>query len=141
MKQKSFVLQNDKLLCPLCYLPHLLFKCRKYLELSVSDKLNCVRKFQLCFNCLGKHKIALCTKLNKKCKSCSLNHHSTLCNKSFSHQNTLGDKSEINSSSKQNEQQEKNDLVCNSTGASEREGGGARNYVKESFDKSVCHSF
>lgn len=52
-KQKSFVLQMDTLNCPLCNQPLLLFRCKNYLDLSPEGKLNQVRKFNLCYNCLS----------------------------------------------------------------------------------------
>ncbi|GBM20086.1 hypothetical protein AVEN_268410-1 [Araneus ventricosus] len=39
-KKQSFVLQNDKYVCSFCKRNHLIYKCQKFLGLSVNERLN-----------------------------------------------------------------------------------------------------
>ncbi|CAL1285198.1 unnamed protein product [Larinioides sclopetarius] len=102
-KKQSFVLQNDKCVCTFCKQNHLIFKCQKCLGLSVNERLNEVRKLQLCFNCLNKHKVSVCNKLNYKCKSCSRNHHTYLHGADFLiHGNNNNNKNTVSETSSRN---------------------------------------
>lgn len=46
-----------------------------------------MRKLQIRFNCLNKHKVSQCTKLNNKCYNCWVSHHFTLSSTNISKSN------------------------------------------------------
>ena len=45
---------------------------------SAADRLSIVKKDRLCFNCLGRHKIAYCKSTNN-CRKCNKRHHTSIC--------------------------------------------------------------
>ena len=65
--------------CQLCSQNHNLGRCPEYLEKSVYDRKGCVRRFNLCPNCLGAHEKGLC-QLKTRCflDRCNGFRHSTL---------------------------------------------------------------
>ncbi|XP_021959562.1 uncharacterized protein LOC110855462 [Folsomia candida] len=57
---------------------HYLFRCDKFLEWSIPQRVDFVRKGNLCFNCLqGSHRANECPS-NKACKTCGAKHHTLL---------------------------------------------------------------
>lgn len=67
----------SKYSCVLCKKPHYIAFCCSFQEKPVSERREFVRTQNLCYNCLGNHKIHSC--LSKKvCRSCQGRHHSLL---------------------------------------------------------------
>ena len=66
--------------CPLCKGNHKLWKCEKYKEMTPNKKLEQVKKFKLCFNCLNPNHITSSCASRNKCfaQGCSRKHHTTL---------------------------------------------------------------
>ena len=65
--------------CQLCSQNHNLGRCPEYLEKSVYDQQGCVRRFNLCPNCLRTHEKGLCqSKTRCLVDRCNGFHHSTL---------------------------------------------------------------
>ena len=65
--------------CQLCSQNHNLGCCPEYLEKSVYDRQGCVRRFNLCPNCLRAHEKGLCqSKTRCLADRCNGFHHSTL---------------------------------------------------------------
>ena len=70
---------NSNRSCTACdSLSHPIWKCKKFIESSISERRALVKQKGLCFNCLGKdHLVKVCSN-KKRCKTCSGNHHSFL---------------------------------------------------------------
>ena len=70
---------NSSRSCTACdSLSHPIWKCKKFIESSISERRALVKQKGLCFNCLGKdHLVKVCSN-KKRCKKCSGNHHSLL---------------------------------------------------------------
>ena len=70
---------NSSRSCTACdSLSHPIWKCKKFIESSISKRRALVKQKGLCFNCLGKdHLVKVCSN-KKRCKTCSGNHHSLL---------------------------------------------------------------
>lgn len=66
--------------CVLCQEDHGLFRCARFLILSLALRLAKVEQFNLCKACLGRHNISTC-RFNIPCKHCKDGsvHNSTLC--------------------------------------------------------------
>ncbi|KFM61869.1 hypothetical protein X975_23938, partial [Stegodyphus mimosarum] len=64
--------------CTYCKAGHSVLKCNKFLSLNVQDRINFVKKNNLCFNCLVSHHKALECRSIFKCKKCFKNHHTLL---------------------------------------------------------------
>ena len=65
--------------CQLCSQNHNLGRCPEYLEKSVYDRQGCVRRFNLCPNCLRAHENGRCqSKTRCLVDSCNGFHHWTL---------------------------------------------------------------
>ena len=56
---------------------HSSFNCDKLSDQK--QRLDFVRKENLCFNCLGHHRASQC-KSKSRCRNCRRKHHTTLCN-------------------------------------------------------------
>ncbi|XP_021966495.1 uncharacterized protein LOC110861676 [Folsomia candida] len=64
--------------CHLCEAsPHPLFKCEKFLGLPIQQRVDGVKKLNLCFNCFGPHRIQDCPS-NRTCRTCNGKHHTLL---------------------------------------------------------------
>ena len=63
--------------CPLCEGAHFLCKCFKFKTKSLHDRQAEVRRLQLCFNCLGQHRVNACTS-SGRCSTCRNKHHTLL---------------------------------------------------------------
>ena len=69
--------QSVKKSCIFCKSPsHSATKCEVIPD--VSKRVEVVKKENLCFNCLGHHKISQCQS-KYRCKSCGRKHHTSLC--------------------------------------------------------------
>ncbi|XP_066589587.1 uncharacterized protein [Prorops nasuta] len=64
--------------CSLCKEEHGLYSCSRFVEASVAERYNIVRKTRVCFNCLREgHRVGECPS-RKGCKSCGGRHHTLL---------------------------------------------------------------
>ncbi|XP_046145647.1 uncharacterized protein LOC123988932 [Osmia bicornis bicornis] len=63
--------------CPMCHGVHLLSKCFKFLAKSPFERRREVRRLQLCFNCLGRHRVSECLS-SFRCLQCREKHHTLL---------------------------------------------------------------
>ncbi|XP_059062822.1 uncharacterized protein LOC131855564 [Achroia grisella] len=72
-------IQPRQLSCAFCNspYPHALFKCDYFINQSVHDRINIIKKNNLCANCLGFHNINACKSINR-CYTCGYKHHSLL---------------------------------------------------------------
>ncbi|XP_063416451.1 uncharacterized protein LOC134698089 [Mytilus trossulus] len=68
--------------CIYCNDIHAPTACMKVKNLD--DRKRTIKEKQLCFNCLGSHRIAHC-KSKKTCKNCSKRHHTSICNLNEQH--------------------------------------------------------
>ncbi|XP_062611553.1 uncharacterized protein LOC134273375 [Saccostrea cucullata] len=66
--------QMEKKLCIFCNEDHSPINC----NIEHNRKLEKIKKDKLCFNCLGRHKVADC-KSKKTCKKCNRHHHTSIC--------------------------------------------------------------
>jgi len=71
--------------CYLCHGDHLLYRCEKFLELTVEGRIKEVRRLKLCLNCLRDDHFVKTCKMGT-CRKCS-RRHNTLC-----HQPTIDEK-------------------------------------------------
>lgn len=60
----------------ICQETHPLFKCSKFLQMSVNERFKIVKENYLCFNCLRDHKAKDCK--SGTCKKCKKNHNTLL---------------------------------------------------------------
>ncbi|XP_070158838.1 uncharacterized protein [Polyergus mexicanus] len=63
--------------CSICSQNHYIMFCDGYKAKTAAEKRQHVEANNLCFNCLGKHKLSECTS-QKTCLSCRARHHTTL---------------------------------------------------------------
>lgn len=56
---------------------HSLYSCKAFNAMSINDRYDTVKKHNLCFNCLRKHKFNACNS-HGSCKHCNQKHHSLL---------------------------------------------------------------
>ena len=63
--------------CVFCKGPHPSHSCTMITDYQA--RIEIVKKENLCFNCLGHHKISQCTS-RFRCKKCKKRHHTSLCN-------------------------------------------------------------
>ncbi|XP_045157295.2 uncharacterized protein LOC123523710 [Mercenaria mercenaria] len=68
--------RSKRLRCPFCDDHHFACDCKKVTQ--TLDRKNIVKKKQLCFNCLGSHRVAAC-RSNHRCRICSRKHHTSIC--------------------------------------------------------------
>ena len=96
--------------CIMCKQAHKIFGCPSLLKLSPSERLNKVKSFKLCFNCLsGQHMLPKCPS-KSTCKICN-ERHNTILHRDYNHVNSngvkeLGKKSLDSSPSKVGESKE-----------------------------------
>jgi len=74
-----------KFKCYVCEEPHAIYKCKKFLDLTVKERRENVIKLKLCTNCLSKHKENSKCK-SKGCRKCG-EHHNTLLHENVAEQN------------------------------------------------------
>lgn len=73
-------ISNEKPACSLCHKPnkHPIYRCEKFLSMSVSNRRDYVKKQNLCFSCLSSsHRIDSCTS-KSLCVKCKGKHNSLL---------------------------------------------------------------
>ncbi|XP_043862230.1 uncharacterized protein LOC122756477 [Drosophila santomea] len=65
--------------CNICsQTDHKTFRCPQLINLALDNRLNAVKRYKLCINCLGRgHLVANCPS-TRRCHSCALPHHSLL---------------------------------------------------------------
>lgn len=81
-KAQSFLSKIDSIDCDLCKLPHNLYKCKRFNDMTVEERYSHVKQNNLCLNCLSSsHKIAVC-KSARNCSICHKRHNSLLCKRS-----------------------------------------------------------
>ena len=73
-KNKALLTTGQGQKCIMCPENHALFKCPKFLVLSISDRIQKVRKASLCYNCL-KRSVRL---VLGKCPDCDGKHNRLL---------------------------------------------------------------
>ncbi|XP_045775617.1 uncharacterized protein LOC123874364 isoform X3 [Maniola jurtina] len=84
--------------CPLCTQNHFLFSCSEFRKLSVDERLEKMKNFSVCKNCLRPgHKDSQCRLTH--CKYCSLK-HSTLLHKDTEQHTTVALSANIQTSNK-----------------------------------------
>ncbi|XP_071578812.1 uncharacterized protein [Temnothorax nylanderi] len=76
--------------CYLCHGDHLMYRCEKFLALSVDDRLNEIRRLKLCTNCLRNDHFVRTCKMGS-CRECS-RRHNTLCHRPAADQVPQGEK-------------------------------------------------
>ena len=62
--------------CAFCKGPHPSHSCTTFTEYQA--RIDLVKRENLCFNCLGHHKVSRCTS-KFRCKKCKKRHHTSLC--------------------------------------------------------------
>jgi len=69
-------------MCPLCRTKHAMWKCTKFLALRAKERQSVIKKFKLCFHCLGSgHRVSACRFYPKQLcgvKGCQRFHHRLL---------------------------------------------------------------
>ncbi|XP_055543366.1 uncharacterized protein LOC129728916 [Wyeomyia smithii] len=76
-KSSAHVVSESVVKCPNCKQAHPIFQCELFLKLSPNNRLDFVKKHQLCINCLrGGHMARDCR--GRLCKTCAKRHHSLL---------------------------------------------------------------
>ncbi|CAB3977228.1 Hypothetical predicted protein [Paramuricea clavata] len=73
---KTFVMRQ----CILCMQNHPLASCQKFKEMKLKDRIDFVRKKELCFGCLGMGHFSNRCLARKKCDVCQLKHPTHGCN-------------------------------------------------------------
>lgn len=72
--------QPNKISCLYCKQKHFISQCHQYLSLSVPERIDHVKKYNLCSNCLrNNHNISECK--SPGCKKCNSREHHTLLHK------------------------------------------------------------
>lgn len=124
---------------------HRIYSCQKFVQMSVSDRLNFVKVTKLCFNCLGtRHTLGECGS-SRVCDICRKKHHSLLhlspphhqknvALNSFSSPNHLA--SSTPSQSKPSDSLRSHSQSNYSTPLSSREGGSLRSQPPNRFSSS-----
>ncbi|MES9974415.1 MAG: DUF1759 domain-containing protein [Candidatus Thiodiazotropha sp.] len=67
---------HSKRVCAFCRGPHSSADCTTIIDYT--ERISIVKRDHLCFNCLGRHRVADC-KSKSKCRHCSRKHHTGLC--------------------------------------------------------------
>lgn len=70
-------LSRSGLNCELCNENHKLYHCGSFLSKSLSERIESVKQFELCTNCLRKHSFLSC-KSKGRCFKCKEKHHTCL---------------------------------------------------------------
>ncbi|XP_045767942.1 uncharacterized protein LOC123869187 isoform X3 [Maniola jurtina] len=102
-QSKNISLNKEKITlkttaCPLCTQNHFLFSCSEFRKLSVDERLEKMKNFSVCKNCLRPgHKDSQCRLTH--CKYCSLK-HSTLLHKDTEQHTTVALSANIQTSNK-----------------------------------------
>ncbi|KAI5637906.1 hypothetical protein NE865_09421 [Phthorimaea operculella] len=70
--------QTRKRLCVLCSAPHPLYSCQKFLDLSIQDRIQIVRKHRLCENCMNSPTHTATDCKYGPCRKCETKKHNSL---------------------------------------------------------------
>ncbi|CAK9826629.1 hypothetical protein ANTRET_LOCUS4442 [Anthophora retusa] len=77
-RNHSYVSTNEKKqVCVICKGEHPIYACTKFLQLSVRDRLDTVKRAKLCINCLRPNHIVINCRLGN-CRKCDKKHHTLL---------------------------------------------------------------
>lgn len=68
---------NSSNSCEICGEDHLIFTCARFLQLSVRDRIDSVKRAKLCINCLKPNHIAFNCRFGS-CRKCTKKHHTLL---------------------------------------------------------------
>lgn len=81
--REASIAQRQYRPCRLCQQDHGLFKCPIFLNKSLQGRVDTVKEFKLCGNCLGgSHELRFCRLNRNPCRRCPTEYHnSTLCPK------------------------------------------------------------
>lgn len=63
--------------CPLCCKMHAIWTCPQYTDKTSQQRVGLVKKYRLCYNCLGAHRVQQC-KSTRRCQNCAAKHHTTI---------------------------------------------------------------
>lgn len=63
--------------CAVCDNNHYVLWCPKFKTMTIDEKVETVKNLNLCFNCLGRHRVRDCINKNR-CKKCGHQHHTEL---------------------------------------------------------------
>ena len=63
--------------CACCSEPHALWKCKRFGDKKECERRSLVKSAELCFNCLGRHKVRTCES-RARCRHCEGKHHTLL---------------------------------------------------------------
>ncbi|XP_076661047.1 uncharacterized protein LOC143364788, partial [Halictus rubicundus] len=78
VRTRSYVSTNErKQICIVCKGEHPIYACTKFLQLSVRDRLDTVKRGKLCMNCFRPNHIAANCRLGN-CRKCDRKHHTLL---------------------------------------------------------------
>lgn len=64
--------------CDACNGGHYIATCQIFRDMSVDHRVRVVRDKVLCIYCLGRHSARNCRSTNKRCRTCSIEHHTLL---------------------------------------------------------------
>lgn len=71
--KRQTLLHSNKI-CEFCKNNHLIYYCKKFLNLNIQERMNTIKELNLCINCLKKgHRAGTCTFF--KCKTCGKAHN------------------------------------------------------------------
>lgn len=68
---------NKSSSCTLCSSNHYITSCPQYNAKSASQRREILKQHNLCYNCLGSHRVANC-RITKRCLKCGHKHHTTI---------------------------------------------------------------
>lgn len=54
-----------------------MWSCLQYKNKTVQQRIELIKKYKLCYNCLGPHRSNQC-KLTRRCQNCAAKHHTTI---------------------------------------------------------------
>ncbi|XP_061169364.1 cilia- and flagella-associated protein 58-like [Saccostrea echinata] len=74
--QQNYSHQKHQVCCALCKESHHSNDCERYRKQN--DRVKILKRDKLCFNCLGRHRVADCQS-KSNCKICKRRHHTSLC--------------------------------------------------------------
>ena len=67
--------KSSSVKCHLCAGLHCLDECPQFKEKSVQDRRSVLARLWLCYNCFGRHRVAVCPS-SMRCITCKRKHHS-----------------------------------------------------------------